>query len=111
MVAYNDICADTLERIIKVIEEVLYVPNVFTPSLSTNSSFRAFGKGIIEFRMLIFNREGVQVFESDQMEKEWDGTCNGEDCIQGNYVYRIDYRGECDPDGWKTKTGSILLLR
>jgi len=111
LVAYNDYCADTAQRIVKVVDDMLFIPNVFTPSLSTNSTFRAYGKGILEFYMVIYNREGNKIFESHDMEEAWDGTHNGTACPQGSYVYRIRYRGERVPDGWIDATGSILLLR
>ena len=109
--AFNDHCADTAHRLIQVVDESLYVPNVFTPSLSTNATFRAYGTGILEFRIHIYNREGLKVFEADDIEAEWDGTHDGTPCPQANYVYRIQYRGELVPDGWKSVTGSVLLLR
>ncbi|MBQ7711162.1 MAG: gliding motility-associated C-terminal domain-containing protein, partial [Bacteroidales bacterium] len=111
LVAFNDHCADTAHRLIQVVDESLYVPNVFTPSLSTNATFRAYGTGILEFRIHIYNREGLKVFEADDIEAEWDGTHDGTPCPQANYVYRIQYRGELVPDGWKSVTGSVLLLR
>lgn len=111
LVAYNDFCADTVHRTIDVADESLFVPNVFTPSLSTNATFRAYGTGILEFRIGIYNREGIRVFEADDIETEWDGTHEGKACPQANYVYRIQYRGELVPDGWKSVTGSVLLLR
>jgi len=111
LVAYNDYCADTAKRVIRVVDETLFVPNVFTPSLSTNNTFRAYGTGILEFRIVIYNREGLLMFESDNLEEAWDGTHDGTPCPQANYVYRIRYRGELVPDGWKDVTGSIMLLR
>ena len=91
--------------------EQLFVPNTFTPLLSTNSFFRAYGVGILEFEMDIYNREGLRVFHSDSIEEVWDGTHDGKACPQASYVYRIHYRAETVPDGWQTTSGSVLLLR
>ena len=111
LIAYNDFCADTTEKILYSTNESLFNPNVFTPSLSTNSRFRVQGTGILEFHMYIYTREGLLVFSSDDIETEWDGTHDGEPCPQGNYIYQIRYRGRSMPDGWQTQTGSVLLLR
>ena len=111
LIAFNDHCADTTEKILYSTNESLFSPNVFTPSLSTNSTFRIQGTGILEFHMYIYTREGLLVFSSDDIETEWDGTHDGEPCPQGNYIYQIRYRGRSMPDGWQTETGSVLLLR
>ena len=111
LIAYNDHCADTAKRTLYSTNESLFAPNVFTPSLSTNSTFRIQGTGILEFHITIYTREGQLVFSSNDIDSEWDGTHNGEPCPQANYVYHIRYRGRSMPDGWQTATGSVLLLR
>ena len=111
LVAYNDLCSDTAEKHLYPTDETLFVPNVFTPSLSTNSTFRAHGTGILEYHITIYTREGQMVFSGDSLDSEWDGTHDGEPCPQGNYVYQIRYRGRSTPDGWQLQAGSILLLR
>ena len=111
LIAYNDHCADTAKRTLYSTNESLFTPNVFTPSLSTNSTFRIQGTGILEFHITIYTREGQLVFSSNDIDSEWDGTHNGEPCPQANYVYHIRYRGRSMPDGWQTATGSVLLLR
>ena len=111
LIASNDHCADTTERILLSTNESLFIPNVFTPTQSTNSTFRAHGSGILEYQISIYNREGLLVFRSDQLTDEWDGTHDGEPCPQGSYVYQIRYRGRSIPDGWQTRTGAVTLLR
>ena len=111
LVAYNDYCYDTASRRYTIASETLFIPNTFTPDLSTNNFFRAFGTGIYEFEMDIYNREGLKVFHADNMEQAWDGTHDGTPCPQASYVYRVRYRGEMTPEGYQFRSGTVLLLR
>jgi gliding motility-associated-like protein len=70
----------------------LYVPNAFSPTGNgINDYFLAYGEGIEQFKMYVFNRWGQQIFESNDMSLGWDGTFNGDDCPQGIYVWKIEY--------------------
>ncbi len=42
--------------------------------------------------MLIFNRWGEKLFESDDISIGWDGTKNGVPCPGDAYVYKISYK-------------------
>ncbi len=89
---------------------LLYVPTAFTPNDDTfNDVFKANGKFISEFNMVIYNRWGAPIFESKDMEKGWDGTDNGTPAPPGNYSYKIfglDNAGQ----EFK-KVGSVVLLK
>lgn len=69
----------------------MFVPNAFTPteSLGTNDVFLAKGFGIKEFRMMIFDRWGEKIFESNDIYKGWDGTYKGSSVKEDVYVYKI----------------------
>jgi len=41
------------------------------------------------WQIAIFNRWGQKVFETKDTAKGWDGTMNGMDQPEGNYVYLI----------------------
>ena len=70
----------------------LYVPNAFSPTGNgINDYFFAYGEGIEQFHLYIFDRWGQQIFESNDMSIGWDGTFMGEDCPQGIYVWKIEY--------------------
>lgn len=75
----------------------LYVPNVFTPNFDgSNDKFKVLSaeddcENISSFSMKIFNRWGDFVFESDDINSEWDGTFNGKNANIGVYVYVIEY--------------------
>ncbi len=57
-------------------EFVVYVPNSFTPnSDGTNDVFRPEGNAIDpdQYHLMIFNRWGEKVFETNDMDKAWEG--------------------------------------
>ena len=89
----------------------LWLPNAFSPDLPTNKFFMAKGVGIIEFHLSLYNRSGLKVFESDDINEKWDGSCNGHICDPGVYTYVLRYRGQRQPDTEINRKGSVLLVR
>jgi gliding motility-associated-like protein len=91
---------------------LLYVPTAFTPNgdgPALTEVFKAYGKFISEFNMIIYNRWGAPIFESNDITIGWDGTENGTPAPPGNYSYKIfglDHAGQ-----QFKKVGSILLLK
>lgn len=88
----------------------LYVPNAFTPNGDGhNDIFKAsFGENITKFKMEIYNRWGQKVFESDDINKGWDGTYQ-QNILAGVFVWIIKY----DTVDLKNQTlkGNVLLIR
>ena len=109
VVAYNDICVDTAERVIPVLRHMLLFPNVFTPSLSTNNRFGGIGSCITEYELWVFDRRGCLVFHSTDMADTWDGTCNGIPCKQEAYAYTCSYTTPTHDR--LTMAGVVTLLR
>jgi len=79
---------------------VAFVPNAFTPNGDgLNETWRVYGEGfkngygVKEFRIVIFDRWGGEVFTSKDPSFEWDGTLNGKDLARGVYVYQITIEG------------------
>ncbi|MDD4214386.1 MAG: gliding motility-associated C-terminal domain-containing protein [Bacteroidales bacterium] len=107
-------CRDTAERDLYIRESItFYAPNAFTPDNNgENEVFLVKGTGILEntFNMLIFDRWGKKVFESDDIEKGWDGKVNGKLLREsGVYTWVVTYK---DITKRKHKqSGSVLLLR
>lgn len=96
-------CLDTLSRLIDVVPETRYfLPNAFTPNNDTsNDFFQGAGvfDGIREFYMLIWDRWGGLVFESDDPLEPWNGQAfnTGKLLPDGVYVCWVRYtspRGE-----------------
>ena len=89
----------------------VWFPNAFTPTESTNRTFKCFTHNELEFYTLyIYDRRGVQVFYSTDQNAEWDGTHNGKVCPTGVYVYTCTYRRPGTSD-IVTRRGTVTLLQ
>jgi len=105
-------CSDSISYVVTIKpDNTMYVPNAFTPDNNDdlNQFFRAYGEGIISFKMLIFNRWGQRIFESDNIERGWNGMFAGEKAPAGVYVYKIRY-GVAE-NKFYTKYGRVTLIR
>ena len=112
LVADNGLCADTVSQYVLMRNDNMFIPNIFTPSESSNNRFYIGMKGIIEFEMYIYNRSGLLVYETHDINSSWDGTDpSGKPCPQGAYVYRIRYRNNLHPKEWHSRYGTVTLLR
>jgi gliding motility-associated-like protein len=104
-------CSDTTFKLIKVEDEyALYIPNAFTPNEDgKNDIFQPKGSGFTKYELAIFDRWGKRVFESNELEKGWDGTIKGQIAPDGVYAYKITLI----TIGGKAKdlTGSVTLLK
>ena len=56
--------------------------------------------------VVVFNRQGMEVFKARPYENNWGGTYRGNQLPEGDYYYII----QCEESG-KPKTGSVLLVR
>ena len=86
-------CADTMQYELVVFPEVLiYAPNTFTPDGDEfNQGWQVFMEGIdvYDFELLIFNRWGQTIWESNDILVPWDGTFNGKIVQEGTYQWVI----------------------
>ncbi|MGB3619547.1 MAG: PKD domain-containing protein [Catalinimonas sp.] len=114
-----DGCADTirLEALIKARDGRQFdIPNAFTPrggglvdSEGRNDQFRPVLQGVVDYRLRIFNRWGVLMFQSTDQQVGWDGYFQGQLCNQGVYIYQMNVtfsNGET-----VERTGDVTLLR
>ena len=71
----------------------LYVPNVFSPNGDgLNDVFQGFaGCEILGYRLKVFDRWGMLVYEGDQPDEGWNGDFRGKKAGQGAYVYLIEF--------------------
>jgi gliding motility-associated-like protein len=83
-----------------------YAPNVFSPNFDgVNDEFQVFPqKNIAQFRLLVFNRWGELVFETQNLNEGWDGTFRGKVAPQDMYIWTANL------DGFAI-TGNVLLIR
>lgn len=88
------------------------MPNVFTPNGdNANDVFSINPENAVALNMVITNRWGNVVFESDDVDAVWNGRVNnsGPECIDGTYFYQFTIIGE---DGQIRKEhGFVQLVR
>jgi len=91
-------------------DPLVFVPNTFTPDNDQfNNTFFAVANNITEFEMLIFNRWGEIVFQSESIHQHWTGTYNGHKALDDVYVWKIKYK---DLNGINFELiGHVTLLR
>ncbi|HET6992155.1 MAG TPA: T9SS type B sorting domain-containing protein, partial [Bacteroidia bacterium] len=108
----NCVMTDTIEVTGAPGEGVLFVPNSFTPNgNSTNDRFTAYGDGITSYRMRIFDRWGMLLLDTSDMNAGWDGKFKGQYVQEDTYVYVIDYRTECSDGKTKREIGHVNVIR
>jgi gliding motility-associated-like protein len=70
----------------------LYVPNTITPDNDgINDYFKAVGNNITGFHLIIYDRWGMKVFESYDINKVWNGGIDGYYVQNDTYVWEIEY--------------------
>ncbi|MCD4734897.1 MAG: gliding motility-associated C-terminal domain-containing protein, partial [Bacteroidales bacterium] len=95
----------------------LNLPQAFTPNGdSRNDIFRAIPTYNVEidFQMMIFNRSGEQVFQSNNISNGWDGTFRNLPCEMDVYIWIVDAETLQDNPfftGPLKSFGSVTLLR
>jgi gliding motility-associated-like protein len=86
-------CTDTAEWRIEVRDFVIYIPNTFTPNGDgDNDGFTAYGIGIATFDMMVFDRWGMLLYQTNDINRMWDGTFKGNVVQMDTYVYKIRVR-------------------
>jgi len=115
LVAINGSCVDTSQQVIMIENEpIFYVPNTFTPDFDNfNQTFQpefTSGFDIFNYNLLIFNRWGEVLFESNNAEIGWDGNHGGEICMDGTYIWQIVFK-EIGRDKRIIVRGHINILR
>lgn len=103
--------SDTCTTVKAVITPLVDVPSAFTPNGDgINDVVRVRGFGIAKMNFRIFNRWGVQVFQSTSYKSGvWDGRYNGTLQPMDVYAYVLDIEFS---DGQRyQKRGDITLLR
>jgi len=91
-------------------ESVLALPNAFTPGNGPNNQFKIIKSGDATLNYFrIFDRWGVKVFETTDINEGWDGTYNGTPQPFGVYVYQVSAVTSVGTEF--VKSGNVTLLR
>ncbi len=106
-------CIDTASIYLPLRKETFWVPNAFTPDNPTgNNLFGSVSTKTLYQEMKIYNRRGELVFDCEGVDCAWDGRdLNGNQCIQGAYVYIIRYTNVYEPQNTQVLTGTVTLIR
>ncbi|NVK26811.1 MAG: gliding motility-associated C-terminal domain-containing protein [Flavobacteriia bacterium] len=89
--------------------ETLFVPSAFSPNGDgVNDLFTWNTQNVISLRIEVYNRWGDKVFESVEVNGEWDGTFRGQMLPAGPFSYAI--RARTETNRLIEKFGTITLL-
>jgi gliding motility-associated-like protein len=112
LIATNDIgCTDTAIKEIRIKPEFyFYAPNAFTPNGDSYNNFYSVSViGAQEFTFYVYNRWGEQIYFTDDVNFQWDGTFHDILVSDGVYIYKSRVFGE---DGEvRTFNGHISVLK
>lgn len=87
----NGTCKATDSLVVTADCSSIYVPNAFTPnSDGVNDVFKAVGMDIKEFKLVIYNRWGEKIFQTQDINIGWDGTYGGTQSPLGMYVWELE---------------------
>ncbi len=90
---------------VEVCEPTLFVPNAFTPNGDgINDEFKPVGVRVHSYNMIIYDRWGGKVFETNDLNSGW----NGEGLPSDVYFYIIWYE---DDFGYQQQKGNITLIK
>jgi len=90
-------CTDTIIHKVSVNgEHTFYAPTAFSPNNDgVNDEFKVFGTGIDpdNFKLIIYDRFGENVFESNDINKGWDGSIKGKkQAPMGSFAWIAIYK-------------------
>ena len=90
-------------------KDYIYIPNAFTPNNDgINDIFRVRSNNLLKGTLIIFDRWGNKVFESDDINIGWDGFYKGNKQQVETYGYY--FSGTCDGGATITLKGSVTIL-
>jgi gliding motility-associated-like protein len=91
--------------------DTVYFPSAFTPNNDgRNDLFRGSGNRAIQnFHLVVYNRWGQKVYETNNIMNGWDGKLGGIDQASGLYIWIASYATK---DGVaKKRKGTMVLIR
>lgn len=91
----------------------IFIPTAFTPDGDgLNDLFHAKGHNVAEFHLIIFDKWGTVVFESNDITQAWNGESpKGNDAIAGDNIYPYRYVARSWSGQVKEGKGTVTLLR
>jgi gliding motility-associated-like protein len=113
LIAMNGFCSDTAYKIIECLPAyTFYAPNTFTPNNDKrNDFFFPLGEGwdVKTYSLMVFDRWGEKIYETDQVDGWWAGTFKGEEVKEDTYIWKVNLK---DIFGMQHNyIGHIILVR
>jgi len=88
-------CRDSIQQYVVIKPAfTFYAPNAFTPGYGgLNDGFKGTGIGINNstYKMWIYDRWGELIFESHDLEEEWNGRVHDKPVQQDTYVWKVEF--------------------
>lgn len=113
LVAYSNAgCVDSISTFIRVKRDhFLWAPTgiYLHDNNPANREFRLWIDNIVEYELMIFNRNGELMFKTSNIEKAWNCTYKGEPVMQGVYVWKVKYRHNDAPNRLESETGTFMI--
>lgn len=117
LIRENVICRVEDSLIVSVIpctQVIYWIPNTFTPDNDEyNQTFRPIfteGIDIDGFYLIIYNRWGQIIWETNDINGQWDGTYNNIKCPDGIYTWKLIF-GVKNTDEKRVEHGHLTLIR
>ena len=108
-------CRSQLENFFSIRQtSSLYLPNAFIPESGINEDtriFKAYGTGISDFRMMIFDRWGLLLFETDKLEIGWDGKFKNSEKPVPPGIYNVKVRYSTIENEEIIRFSTVALIR
>lgn len=112
-IRYLDQCGNTSNlstEVCIIIESKLGIPNAFSPNGDGMNDLFTVTEGIYNnFQMLIYNRWGTLVYQTNDPILGWNGTYEGADAPTGSYSYRITFQNV--DSSITNRSGTFVLIR
>jgi gliding motility-associated-like protein len=89
-----------------------FIPTIFSPNgkgPQTNETFCVLSDCVEQFKLVIHNRWGERIFESEDITQCWDGTFKGSEAATGTYAFNLYIKRANETI--VSKTGTITLVR
>jgi gliding motility-associated-like protein len=108
-------CRKTDSLFVDMIDECftdfVFVPNGFSPNRDgINDCFGVlYTPPMTEFKLVIFDRWGEKMFESNDVTQCWDGTYKGVDALMDGYSFVVGFR--CYNGKFIMKKGIVTIVR
>ena len=109
---YN--CEDKITQEIKILQDYYaYTPDIFTPNndgLNDTFSPSLLNIDMNSYNLLIYDRWGNKIFQTDNYEQGWDGKLNDGTMLPPDvYSYKVIYNTNLGVE--KKETGKIIMAR